>query len=580
MAKNILLLFLSDVKTALADGKVVVQRTPYANVSGDDTQTTNESAVRYLIQQGISLDKIFIFASELVRKEIYHFDRETKKSFQFVGDDGEPCTHLKFFVERVKNFLPNVDFDVYDYDESKSGDENLTSVTEMAGRIQKFAAGDEIILHVDLTGGMRDVNMMMLDLTRLLEYSGLKIDTLLYSNFGKRKVEEVKNIYDLFQLIAGVEEFVNFGSVTALKSYYVGKKLSASLKRLLTAMENFAEAIKLCHYGQFRDAIINLHDAVHDFTPATNDLQDILMARLIGRIREDYHQLIINRELDDLRVIRWCLRHDYLQQALTLYTERVPEYLGKKNFLSLSDEEAQKNFDADYKKDTMHRNRFYYLLGVYSPPLPKNPFDGLNKFCNAVKMDAINAIRRKSFDFDAWLKNLKSELSLHNFLLEDENYLRAQLKTLAKIGKEPWLLDDLSSAELVPLRKIIDAFKSAIEEKPCGSPRAKFLLRAITSLPNRRSAAKQKLFTDFFPTVVLKYPPRTGTIHDLINAGIFSVNIPAEKFLDIMGKYFLIRDERNHSNHALEVSGKFTTASELKNFLLNALAEIEENLPA
>ncbi|MBE8953010.1 MAG: hypothetical protein SR1Q7_07695 [Quinella sp. 1Q7] len=56
----------------------------------------------------------------------------------------------------------------------------------MAGRIQEFAAGDKVTLHVDLTGGMRDVNIMMLDLTRLLDYSGLEIKHILYSDFGKK----------------------------------------------------------------------------------------------------------------------------------------------------------------------------------------------------------------------------------------------------------------------------------------------------------------------------------------------------------------------------------------------------------
>ena len=576
MAKNILLLFLSDVKTAPVDGKFSVSKARYEKIDGAEILTTSESAIRYLSEKNFALDKIFILASQKIRKAI--------------GGLEPSQTHLEFFLERVKNFLPNVACDIYDYDENKSGDENLKSVAEVSERIQNFAAGDEVTLHVDLTGGMRDVNMMMLDLTRLLEYSGLPVGKILYTNFNSVdkivSVAEVKNIYDLFQLIAGVEEFVNFGSVTALKSYYVGKKISAPLEKLLTAMENFAEAIKLCHYGQFRDAIINLHDAVHDFAPATDDLQDILMARLIGRIRKDYHHLIINRELDDLHVIRWCLRHDYLQQALTLYNERVPEYLGKKNFLNLSDEQAQQ-FDAEYAKDTMRRNRFYFLLGVYSPPLPRKNFNGLNVFCNAVKTDAINAIRNKNFNFNAWLKKLKSELSQHNFSLEDEPLLREQLTTLAKIWKQPRLLNDLSSAELAPLRKIIDEFKSKIEEKPYGFPRAKFLVREIVQLPNRSSDRARKAFTDFFPTVVSsrdviakKYPGRAAAIYDLINAGIFSVTIPAEKFLDIMGKYFLIRDERNHSNHALEVSGKFTTASELKNFLLNALAEIEKNLPS
>ena len=146
-----------------------------------------------------------------------------------------------------------------------------------------------------------------------------KNEPLIYSNFQTRFVEEVNSIYDPFQLITGVEEFVQFGSIKALKTYYADKTLSPALKRLVEAIENFAEEIKLCHYGQLKTALENLHDAVHDFKPNPADLQDTLMARLIDRIRRDYHSLIETRERNDLRVIRW---YGYLQQAL--YTERVP----------------------------------------------------------------------------------------------------------------------------------------------------------------------------------------------------------------------------------------------------------------
>ena len=105
-------------------------------------------------------------------------------------------------------------------------------------------------------------------------------------------------------------------------------------------MENFSEEIKLCHYGQFRAAIIELHDAVHDFDAEDGNLQDLLMLRLIDRIRQDYSDLIEFRELDDLKVIRRCIKNGYMQQALTLYTERLSEYLGEHGIFRLTPEQA------------------------------------------------------------------------------------------------------------------------------------------------------------------------------------------------------------------------------------------------
>lgn len=468
MAKNILLLFLSDVKTETVGDKVIVPGTTYDNIDGEPALTTSESAVRYLLQKN-PLEKIFVFASKKIRDHIAGYRT----------DDGAEQTHLEFFLERIKKFWSDADCEVYDYDETKGGAENLRSVAEMAGRIQKFAADDEVILHVDLTGGMRDVNMMMLDLTRLLDYSGLKIGKLLYSNFGKKKVEELQNIYDLFQLIAGVEEFVNFGSVKALQIYYAGKRVSEPLQKLLGAIKNFAESIKLCHYGQFRDAIINLHDAVHDFDKHLSaDVEDILMARLIGRIKEDYHHIIVNRELDDAEVIRWCLNHDYLQQALTLYTERIPEYLGEK-FIVISEANAEKISNLI---ENDRRNYFYYLINVHMSSTDHTS-KGLRFYCNAVKSDTVG---RKNVDVDAWFEKLHAKFAPLKNSLSDEQRLRAQLETFNKIRRESTLLLDLSSAELDPIREIIDKLSAELLAKERGFERMKIIFDFVNKLPNEK----------------------------------------------------------------------------------------------
>lgn len=576
MAKNILLLFLSPVKPN--------DNTKYLNLEGEGTKGTSESAVRYLLKK-CSLDKIFIIESKMIRNPIENY-----------FEDGKPVTHLDFFKTRIEKFLPNADYVDFPYDEQSTGVENLKSVAEISREIQAYAAQfkeEEIILHVDLTGGRRDVNMVMLDLTRLLEYSCLKIGSLIYSNYNfdgtkTGRVEELKNIYDLFQLIAGVEEFVNFGSVMALDNYYKGKNLSEPLQKLLAAMKNFAEAIKLCHYWQFKAAIENLHDAVRDFEPSPENVEDILMARLIERIREDYHKLIVNRVVvDDIEIIHWCLEHDYLQQALTLYTERLPEYLGKEKIITQSATE-EKSLLERVKKDTMRRNKFYYLLNVDKP----NNYQidkALSVYCKAIKIDAINDIAKKKFDFDVWAKKVIDELKPLNISIKDEPRLRSQLETLAKISLYPKLLkDDLDSKELEPISELIKEYREELETKEKGFERAKFLFERIRKLLNysKDSLLQQKSMTDFFPSIIFdkniydKYP-RAYKFRLMILDGKFSVNkLSEEKFLSIMEKYFRIQKERNQTNHACADSGEFKTAKELREFISKAIEEIKEALPS
>lgn len=603
MEKNILVTFLSDVKTVKdKTGKITIRKTPYENVDGEPTQTTNESAVRYLLQE-TSLDKIFIFASEKVRKEeIIHVD-----GTKYLGEDDKPRTHLQFFLERIGEFLPNVSEcvekfssndgeeinPIYEYNEDGTESDNLKSVVEMAERIQKFAAkfkDEKIFLYVDLTGGMRHVNILMLELARLLEYSGLTVKNVLYSNYNfdtqKGKVEPNKNVYDLFQLIAGIEEFVNFGSVQILEKYYNGKETSSALKRLRDAMKKFAEEIKLCHYGQFRDAIIKLHDAVNDFDKdKTDDVEDTLMARLIGRIHEDYHALIVNRDAEDLdiaEVIRWCLKKDYIQQALTLYTERIPEYLGKKKFIELTAEESAR-LEKAVKANPVRYNNFYYLL-VHLGPKKDSLEEGNRKYFLAIKINALNCVRTKNINIAAWFKDLNEKIAPLRLSVEDESRLRAQLETFNKLVQHPEILKDLSSPELEPIREIINAFAAQLEDQKWGKARKKIILDEL-------GQCDEKKFAEFFPKLLFgqeaakKFPRSVEkNFYKLLVEGSFNINVSEETFLTIMETYLRIKDERNHTNHALEDKGaltvEFGTTEKLRDFIGKALDYIKENTPA
>lgn len=561
--ENILLMFLSYVRI-VGDG--TVSKTACEQLGDEPVEITNESAVRYLIKNGVNLSKIFILASKGVRQNISGY--------------GEEITHLEYFRRRMGKFLdvencitPET---IFNYDEDGKGADNLKGVAEMAQRIQNYSAGKNVCLYADLTGGMRHVIMTMLNVIRLLEYSGVKIGQLLYANYsGKIEVEEVKNIYDLFQLISGVEEFINFGSVEALKKYYAANSVqSDSLKNLIKAMENFAESIKLCRYGQFKDAIKNLHDALNDYSFDADNLNDILMARLIDKIREKYSPLVATRGENDIKIIRWCIENGYLQQALTLYTERVPEYLGAK-FIS-QDEKIKAKLERKIENDD--RNYFFYLLVVHmsdddafkaeESAVKSFAAKLSNNYFNLIRNDAVTSIKKNTFNYAAWKEKIFAGKQLPPLvgradLFKDESKLRLQLETLNTIYQNPQLLAELDAPALEPIRAFLEDAKTKFEPQDD-------VLRLRKKLFNNLSNAE---LTKYFQP--LKVESRITRLRFMLRENIFRVKIPAEKFLSIMRKYFLLKDERNHCNHARNDIGEFSTAQELKIFMERGIDEIE-----
>ena len=336
-------------------------------------------------------------------------------------------------------------------------------------------------------------------------------------------------------------------------------------------MENFSEEIKLCHYGQFKNAIIELHDAIHDFKPQLDNLQDLLMMRLISRIRKDYSSLITIRDLDDLKVIRWCIDNGYMQQALTLYTERIPEYLGEHGIIKQTSEESKK-LDDQVAKDKMRRNRWFYLLNVCESRVIK----GMSAYCKAIK-NTLNLINKKTFDYDKWFSELNEQLKLQRVSCRNENHLRQQMQLLNDIRQDCKILLDLSSPELKPLNSILNNDKLAkeLEKEDKGFNRKNKIFQFI------QNDIKNDDMDSYFPSLQFdkhiadKYP-KSFKHHEMIYNKIFSLTIPEDTFLEIMENYYRLVNERNHSNHARDDMGEFSKAEDLKQFIVEELDRLEE----
>lgn len=321
--KNIMLLFLSDVK--IFNG--VVSATYYENISNIEeerkTETTNESAVRYLSKmKNAPPDKIFYFASNKVQNNI----------------NGKEISHVDYFKNRITNDVVGDVEEVMvpcEFNENADIQQTMDTVIEMASKIQKYIAtlpnGTEVTLHVDMTGGMRHASLMMLVITRLIQYSGVKIGNILYSNYSrdrqKQFVEESNEIYNLFDVISGAYEFVSFGSVEAIQNYFKEKNPQGELKNLLDAMERFSNAIKICQTSIIEGELKNLNAHIENFKKAGNkNLHEKLFDNLIDTIKKEYGILLSN-DVNRIDIIRWCMNKGFWQQVLTLCTEWLPEII-------------------------------------------------------------------------------------------------------------------------------------------------------------------------------------------------------------------------------------------------------------
>ena len=578
VAKNILLLFLSDVKLSKDDkGATCIRPAHYRGIG--ETKTTNESAVRYLAKIKESKpSKIFYFATDKVKSTI--------KDFQ---ENGKTFSHVSYFEHRISD---DVDGDISevmqpcDFNENADINQTMNVVIKMASMIQKYAAkNEEVTLHVDMTGGMRHASLMMLVIARLIQYSGVKIGYILYSNFARDReeqfVEEANEIYSLFDLISGAEEFVRFGSVEAILNYFDKKDKPDVLKDLLDAMKKFAEAIKISRRKEFHDALQGLKDAYEKFSGATekfstgtdvSSLNYNLMQQLKIRIEQEYSGLWKNDADDYVSIIDWCLNHGYIQQALVLYTEALPyQIVAKDEIISVTDTDLSLALATCAANDKMNREEEFLLLNTefnlegYSC---KPVFKTYEKFIHKLKK-AITDIRCNRFAGLGVFKNDTATERQHMIESDYKDYLEL-LKDLRKLKDDQSLAKNIETvAEKLPtLYSFWDLVPENIFEQD-ENQRAEKILSMLENTPDKSESFRKK----FNNTLIL---------HHMIENKMLKVNIAdEEKFLDIIERYFVVKNERNDSVHAKRTPKELLSSANpeesraalLKNYMKTGLEE-------
>lgn len=577
-----MILFISKVNPF----KGVINISSY-NIHGQEIKTkqTNVSAVAELTASVGRLDKIFAFVSHDVQQEALM--------------DGVQQSSLAVFKEGVKEYIAEEDIVCCDYDEDKNIEESLVNINKMANTIWEETseyrkAGEEIFLHADMTGGLRNASMMMLGIMRFLEYSKFKLGKVLYSNWQRNRainwVEDAKGVYRFFDLVAGAKEFANYGSIKEIESYFDKQEdLSRPLVALLAAMKNFSENIKLCHYGNLKKSIEELRTALINFealSEAERDNNDRLLAVMLPTIKKEYEELLV-KELDDLEIISWCEKKDYLQQAMTLCTERIPEYLFEHGLLAVN-AYKKASFDQAYinyrKKDGGSVN--FFALNNWYPTDPRNLSEKVLKAVIQEIKQALGESLNNGILAAEFLREKLAALVHENEYLRDGQLLLTydieKVRTLEKSMNYFWehrYWPQADSKGEQGLQVILLSYDKGwnYTESPWERKEifkfAKYLSNSISDKLIREALGLEVVYTSKGDI-----EKKWAIVENNIKKGIFKTSISTEK-LDILGEcirnYNWLKFERNASNHA-RVDEVKITINDIKDKIREIVVYVKE----
>lgn len=334
------------------------------------------------------IEAVFSFTTEKVKTNTleytYFHDGESIPLHIDDNEKSRPQTYQEFINSRFKLILEfatdgektftfePVEVSEKDAESNKSIDNVLEMVSKVDKYIKKYAE-DDVKIHVDMSGGFRHIPLILMSVLNILQRTNHDIGEIMYTMLlpGNVKIERINDIFDMQRFTNGIHEFIKFGSGTELEEYYdlskkktevedsteeYTKEYGKKINDFTNSVNDFSQAITLSDRNKFQDAVKEIKSAWKELETNISKLEDSkeiekkkseenkdtenkkkektpsaiennlgLLQVFSPRIKDEYKDLW---ETDHaLGYIDWCLDHNFIQQALTMYIEIVPEIL-------------------------------------------------------------------------------------------------------------------------------------------------------------------------------------------------------------------------------------------------------------
>lgn len=563
---------------------------------------TDEAATYYVMDEldkkNENLNKIILICTDRVRGKVIPkqnslFTDIMKKQINCTEE--EYITPKNYYIASVLDYIKEKRYKGYECTQKSfdyGDDKNLPSLFQIISIKDKpqeadiyecmvkvvNSLDDEDKLYIDINGGYRDANAILLGLCRVLQVMKpkVKVEQNIYIPFVCRTDENSKVVNDItdrtflfsmFDLISGVDEFSQHGSVNKLFKYY--KNPTEGFEKLLKSMKEVSDGLKLCFSDKIIQGFESLKKSFKEFEEQRNE-HNKLEEFLFDYLKRSYGALLINnadsQEIELIQLINWCVEHDLVQPALSLCFEKIPDYL-KTNKIYYVDDNIEKEFSSIVKKNS-YKNKEWFQIFIHVLSDMKN---------GKLYKKSLNTIIRKN------LKCKYEEFEKHYAIistLNDDLELKKYIKSALAIKDSFVRMKEIGESDKNKKNAMFIEFlkKSEQEEKVLLSIISRIRKYDVSELKSfELEEEKQKTIFDYIQNKeieqildcayeaweedVCKQQHQENVLPYLkycanVNNQIIFSKISSENLKNILQKYFEIKKIRNASFHNGEMKSK------------------------
>ncbi|MCM1523542.1 MAG: hypothetical protein NC120_03695 [Ruminococcus sp.] len=332
---------------------------------------TNEACVKFLLKK---LARDGRLLDTYIRVQSNGVERDGNTMQYLDGSIAEFCKNEALSVPAYFDCFLGDDDKAHRYDRVLS---------EISREILKIAgSGPDVSIYLDMAGGKRDNYIFIQLLTKLLSFYGFDVHSY-YADITEVKVQGTIVNTDLsfrhMKILDAVNEFIRFGSVTALRNCFSNSE-STAVKTLLKAMEDFSNSLQLCS-TDLANVMLLLNQQLDQIEKYVSyDKDDLfVIGTMIPLIRQKFDIKADNGSREALNIIKWCLENNLVQQALTIYNEKAVDLIIGKKIIAID----EKLYGNDikrmmYGKHPSKRNntKLLFIVGKAFEKMYKDPSSG------------------------------------------------------------------------------------------------------------------------------------------------------------------------------------------------------------
>lgn len=221
-----------------------------------------------------------------------------------------------------------------------------TSESTIAETIQdivnKTSVNDSI--YIDTTGGFRNSSYLLMGVVRVLEYSNRTLEKAVYSKLVRENpeenvIEDVTGLYNMFDLINAVNTFTSIGNSHELEKYFCNCD-NEIIRKTIKTMNDFSDEITLCRTSKLNDVLQQLNACLSELSELKSDSRDIILFKSLSEtIRSKFN--VQDGDIEYPAIVRWCLDSRLIQQAVTVFVEKMPDYFYQKKYFTITDSQLE-----------------------------------------------------------------------------------------------------------------------------------------------------------------------------------------------------------------------------------------------